>query len=78
MRRKGILRMYAVLLVSSVWVLPVAAAETAEDIATMLTWWDEVGSDWEKADAFIEFAGTETEYQLADNTVESDDEPQQQ
>ncbi|QTR47527.1 hypothetical protein J9253_06220 [Thiothrix litoralis] len=59
-------------------VVPVAAAETADDIATMLTWWDEVGSDWEKAEAFIEFAGTDKEYQLASNTVESSDEQQQQ
>jgi hypothetical protein len=58
---------------------PVTAAETADDIAKMLTWWDEVGSDWEKAEAFIEFAGTEPTYQLAENTTEeSDDEPQQQ
>ena len=59
-------------------VVPVAAAETADDIATMLTWWDEVGGDWEKAEAFIEFAGTDKEYQLASNTVESSDEQPQQ
>ncbi|MBO0613961.1 MAG: hypothetical protein RL122_2727 [Pseudomonadota bacterium] len=78
MTRKGILSVCAML-----WALlaatPVTADETADDIAKMLTWWDEVGSDWEKAEAFIEFAGTEKTYQLADNTTEeSDDESQQQ
>lgn len=77
MIRKGIL-WSMVCWVSLVGVAPVVAAETADDIATMLTWWDEVGSDWEKAEAFIEFAGTDKEYQVADNTVESGDEQQQQ
>ncbi|WP_028489054.1 hypothetical protein [Thiothrix lacustris] len=77
MKGKGIL-LNIVFWMSLSGVAPVTAADTADDIATMLTWWDEVGSDWEKAEAFIEFAGTEKEYQLANNTVESGDEQQQQ
>ena len=74
---KGIL-WNIVLWVSLVGVVPVAVAEeTADDIAKMLTWWDDVGSDWEKAQAFLELAGTEKEYLLADNTVKSDDEQSQ-
>ncbi len=78
MTRKGILSVCAMLLALSA-ATPANADESADDIAKMLTWWDEVGSDWEKAEAFIEFAGTEKTYQLADNTTEeSDDESQQQ
>ncbi|UJS23806.1 hypothetical protein [Thiothrix winogradskyi] len=56
----------------------VVAAETADEITTMLTWWDDVGSEWEQAEAFIEFAGNEPEYLLADNSVEMVNEQQQQ
>ena len=78
MMRKGILSASVMLLALSA-TAPATADESADDIAKMLTWWDEVGSDWEKAEAFIEFAGTEKTYQLADNTTEeSDDESQQQ
>lgn len=78
MRRKGILLMCGTLLVVLSGIASVSVAETADEIATMLTWWDEVGSDWEKAGEFIEFAGVDQEYLLADNTVEKNDEQQQQ
>ncbi len=63
MQRKGILKVYCALLVSLMWVMPAvsaAADESAEEITTMLTWWDEVGSDWEAAGDFIEFAATDS------------------
>jgi hypothetical protein len=79
MKGKGILWVYGALLVLLSWVVPVSAAETADEITTMLTWWDEFGSDWEKAEELIEFAGTEDMlYLLADNTVEKQNEQQQQ
>ena len=78
MRRKGILWIGNILLLLLINVGAVAAAETAEEITTMLTWWDDVGSEWEQAEAFIEFAGNEPEYLLADNSVERKNEQQQQ
>jgi hypothetical protein len=78
MGRKGILWVYSILLVLLINVGSVVAAETADEITTMLTWWDEVGSEWEQAEAFIEFAGNDQEYLLADNSMESEDEQQQQ
>ncbi len=78
MLRKGILWVCSTLVVLLVSVGSVAAAETAEEITTMLTWWDEVGSEWEKAEAFIEFAGNDQEYLLADNAMEQADDQQQQ
>ena len=78
MQRKGILWIVSTLAVSLMTVGSVAAAETADEITTMLTWWDEVGSEWEKAEAFIEFAGNDQEYLLADNAMEQEDDQQQQ
>ncbi len=78
MRRKGILWICNILLLLLINVGAVAAAETADEITTMLTWWDDVGSEWEQAEAFIEFAGNEPEYLLADNSVEMENEQQQQ
>lgn len=78
MRRKGILWICNILLLLLINVGAVAAAETADEITTMLTWWDDVGSEWEQAEAFIEFAGNEPEYLLADNSVEMVNEQQQQ
>lgn len=74
MRRKGILWIGNLLLLLLISVGAVAAAETADEITTMLTWWDDVGSEWEQAEAFIEFAGNEPEYLLADNSVEMENE----
>lgn len=78
MQRKGILWIVSTLMVSLMTVGSVVAAETADEITTMLTWWDEVGSEWEKAEAFIEFAGNDQEYLLADNAMEQEDDQQQQ
>lgn len=78
MRRKGILWICNILLLLLINVGAVVAAETADEITTMLTWWDDVGSEWEQAEAFIEFAGNEPEYLLADNSVEMVNEQQQQ
>lgn len=78
MKGKGILWVYGVLLLTLVWVTPGRADETADDIAKMLTWWDEFGSDWEDAKELIEFATTDTVYLLADNTMETQDERQSQ
>lgn len=78
MRRKGILWIGNILLLLLINVGAVVAAETADEITTMLTWWDDVGSEWEQAEAFIEFAGNEPEYLLADNSVEMVNEQQQQ
>lgn len=78
MQRKGILWIVSTLVVSLMTVGSVAAAETAAEITTMLTWWDEVGSEWEKAEAFIEFAGNDQEYLLAENAMEQEDDQQQQ
>ncbi len=78
MRRKGILWVCNLWLLLLINVGAVAVAETADEITTMLTWWDDVGSEWEQAEAFIEFAGNEPEYLLADNSVEMENEQQQQ
>lgn len=78
MRRKGILWVCNLWLLLLINVGAVAVAETADEITTMLTWWDDVGSEWEQAEDFIEFAGNEPEYLLADNSVEMENEQQQQ
>lgn len=82
MGRKGILQVISMLLILLVNTTSVAADETAEDITTMLTWWDEVGSEWEQAKAFIEFAGNDhvndQKYLLVKNTMEQLDDQQQQ
>ncbi|OQX11209.1 MAG: hypothetical protein BWK73_18240 [Thiothrix lacustris] len=78
MQRKGILWAQSLLLALLLNAGAVAAAETAAEITTMLTWWDEVGSEWEQAEAFIEFAGNDQEYYLAANTMEQEHDEQQQ
>lgn len=81
MKRNGILLGYCALLIALVWIAPISAEESAEDITAMLTWWDEFGSDWDDAGELIEFAATDTDtnwYLLADNTMEMQDEKQPQ
>lgn len=73
MYRKGSLQ--AGLVALALLVIPPAfAEESAEEIAKMLTWWDEFGSDWDKTKELIELTLTDTPttqtYVLAENTVE--------
>lgn len=55
MRRNGILvygLLAAVLFISAVSL----ADETAEDVATMMTWWEDVGKTWEESRELLDFA----------------------
>lgn len=56
---------------------PAFAEESAEEIAKMLTWWDEFGSDWDETKELIELTLMDTPtpqaYVLAENTVEKRD-----
>lgn len=76
MKGKGILwcantLLGAVLLVGSG---AVSAADTADDIAAMMAWWEKFGSDWENARELIELASDESlsTYSLAENTMEGE------
>ncbi|MFN3785254.1 MAG: hypothetical protein ACK4RS_00305 [Thiothrix sp.] len=71
-------RLEAGLVALALLVIPPAfAEESAEEIAKMLTWWDEFGSDWDKTKELIELTLTDTPvkqaYALAENTVEKRD-----
>lgn len=61
---------------------PAFAEESAEEIAKMLTWWDEFGSDWDKTKELIELTLTDTPttqtYVLAENTVGKHDDKHSQ
>ena len=50
---------------------PVAAEESASDIADMMTWWESVGSDWDAATEVMDFTAlltsTDETYVLATN-----------
>lgn len=59
---------------------PAFAEESAKEIADMLTWWDEFGSNWDEAKEFISMAAAtdtvtvqEKPTVLAANTVEGTD-----
>lgn len=83
MKRKGILKhlVISTLFYSScIFSAHAAEADSVDDIAAMLTWWDELGSDWEEAKEFIELTAVneETPYVLAENTVETLQDEQQQ
>ncbi len=53
------------------WIMPVAAGESADEIMTMLSWWDEYGSYWDEAKDLMDFATEEPQFTLAENTVET-------
>lgn len=71
MERKGIRFGCVGFLCLLVWILPVSAQETADDITEMLAWWDEYGRYWEEASDLIDFAGDAPLFTLAANTVET-------
>lgn len=48
--RNGCLVLFATVLL---WMLPVSAEETAEEVVTMMAWWEEYGRYWDEI-------GTET------------------
>ncbi|MDD5394229.1 MAG: hypothetical protein PHE17_14545 [Thiothrix sp.] len=71
MQRNGIRIGCYGLLILLVWFLPASADETADEITEMMSWWDEYGSYWDDANELIEFAGEDSLYMLAENTVEN-------
>jgi hypothetical protein len=74
MKRNGI-RVVCCAVLLLVWLMPVYADETADEITEMMSWWDEYGSYWDDAKDVIEFAGIEPLVEpilvLAENTVEN-------
>ncbi len=68
MSGKGILGVSSVSLTLLLCATPAAASESAEEITTMLSWWDEVGSTWDEVGEIVDLAATEQEpCVLADN-----------
>ena len=60
--RKGFL---AATLWLTIWMVPVSADETADDIVTMMGWWQEHGRYWDEVGA--DTAGLEENFSFAEN-----------
>ena len=59
--RKGILLFASIVLL---WMLPLSAEETAEDVVAMLDWWEEYGRYWDEVGA-VGFSEDEEEMAFA-------------
>jgi hypothetical protein len=68
MKGKGFLKTSCVALALWLGVMPVFAGETSDEITTMLTWWDNVGSDLDEAKDVLDLAVDEPVYELADSS----------
>ena len=69
MKRNGIL-WCGVIIILAACCSSVLAGESADDITSMLTWWEEVGSTWDEAGDMMELTDAESVYLIAENTVE--------
>ena len=69
MKRNGIRHVCGIGVLLMVWLMPVHADDTAEEITAMMAWWDEYGSYWDEASELLEFAGDIPVYVLAENTL---------
>lgn len=58
--RKGFL---AIVLFLTTWMVPVSADETADDIVSMMGWWQEYGRYWDEIGA--DTAGLDDEFSFA-------------
>ncbi|MEN9502755.1 MAG: hypothetical protein RI964_2040 [Pseudomonadota bacterium] len=70
MKRNGILWHCGVIIILAACCSSVLAGESADDITSMLTWWEEVGSTWDEAGDMMELTDAESVYLIAENTVE--------
>ena len=72
MKRKGFLWHCGLFLVFLTCCSTVNAEESADEITTMLTWWDEVGSTWDEAGDMMELSNADhtNVYVVAENAVE--------
>ncbi len=74
MKRKGFL-LHCGLFLALLTYYPIASAgESADEITTMLTWWDEVGSTWDEVGDMIELSDTNNTnvYVMAENAVKQE------
>ena len=74
MKRKGFL-LHCGLFLALLTHYPIASAgESADEITTMLTWWDEVGSTWDEVGDMIELSDTNNTnvYVMAENAVKQE------
>ncbi len=74
MKRKGFLWHCGLFLALLTYYSIANAGESADEITTMLTWWEEVGSTWDEVGDMIELSDTNNTnvYVMAENAVKQE------
>ena len=52
-----------------VWMVPVSAEETADEIVAMMGWWEEYGRYWDEIDADLSGADDEASFAWLDESL---------